>query len=677
MAFSLLSVGARAMSANYAALQTTSNNIANANVAGYSRQQANLQTTAGQASGSGFLGSGVKVGSITRAHDAFVTREAATANSQASFDSTHVELLSQLESSFATGDEGVGAAASNFFTALADLANTPGDTSARQAVLSRAGELAQRFSSAGQNLDKLQAGVVTDLRSSVDSINGLTGSLAQLNDEIVRQQGLGQPPNELLDQRDQLVHQLSGFLQVTTVASPNGALSVFAAGGQRLVLGGEAQKLEVVADDPDNSRAAVALREADGSVRKLDSGLLESGGSVGAMLRFQNDDLVAARNTLGQMAMAMAARTNLQQARGLDLGNPPGAGEPIFTDFIAQSLAGGLKALPAQGNALTDVQIHIGDASLLEAEEYSLEVQSDGSLLMARASDGKRFSSVDGGATFTVVNPAAGEDPDFHPGFTLQLGGAPAPGDRFLLQPVGQAASGIERVLADPKGIAAASQLTATASAGNTGTATMSSLVLTNSGFGSDTVQGSLKFTGANADGSLNWTYDWTQTDVNGVATSGTLTGPPWQKNQPLALPGFELTLGGTPALNDSFSVGTTTHPGSNNGNAKALAALSREAIVGRDWKASGNTGGLSLNNAYASALSSVGTRVQAAETASDISTGVALQTAARRDAQSGVDTDEEGAKLIAYQKSYQAAAKVLQVAQSIFDTLLEATSGR
>lgn len=676
MAFSLLSVAARAMSANYAALQTTSNNIANAKVDGYSRQTANLQTTAGQPSGSGFLGSGVKVGSVTRAYDAFATREAATANSQAAFDSTHVDLLSQLETSFATGDEGVGAAASNFYTALADLANTPGDTSARQAVLSRAGELAQRFSSAGQNLDKLQAGVVTDLRTSVDSINGLTGSLAQLNDEIVRQQGLGQTPNDLLDQRDQLVHQLSGFLQVTTIASPNGALGVFAAGGQRLVLGGEAQKLEVVADDPDGSRAAVALRDADGSVRKLDSGLLESGGSVGAMLRFQNDDVVAARNTLGQMAMAMAARTNLQQARGLDLGNPPGAGDAIFTDFVAQSLAGELKALPAQGNTLTDVQIHIEDASLLEAEEYSLEVQDDGTLLMARGSDGKRFSSADGGLSFTVASPAAGEDPDFHPGFTLQLGGAAAPGDRFLLQPVGRAASSIERVLADPKGIAAASQLTATVSASNTGNATVGSLSLTNSGFGSDTVQGSLKFTGANADGSLNWTYDWTQTDTGGAVTPGTLSGT-WQKNQPLALQGFNLTLGGMPALNDSFNVGTTTFSGSNNGNAKALAALSSEAIVGRDWKASGNTGGLSLNNAYASALSSVGTRVQAAETASDISTGVAIQTAARRDAQSGVDTDEEGANLLAYQKSYQAAAKVLQVAQSVFDTLLEATSGR
>ncbi|WP_298234408.1 flagellar hook-associated protein FlgK [uncultured Azohydromonas sp.] len=575
MAFSLLSVGARAMSANYAALQTTSNNIANASVEGYSRQQANLRTTAGQPLGSGFVGSGVTVGSITRAHDAFLTREAATANSQASFDSTRLGLLSQLESAFATGDSGVGAAASNFFSALSDLAGAPGDTAARQSVLSRAGELAQRFSSAGQHLESLQSGVVAELRTSVDSINGLTGNLAQLNDEIVRQQALGQPSSELLDRRDQLVHQLSGFLQVTTLASDDGALSVFAAGGQSLVLGGKAQKLEVAGDRLDPSRATVALREADGSVRRLDSALLEGGGSVGALLRFQNDDLVAARNALGQMALALAARTNQQQALGLDLGNPPAAGAPMFTDFVAQSLDGKLKALPAQGNTLTNVEIHITDASLLEAEEYTLEAQPGGTWLMTRGSDGEQFSSADGGATF---KRASGDD--FHPGFTLQLGGAPAPGDRFLLQPVGQAAARIERVLIDPKGVAAAAPATATT-------------------------------------------------------------------------------------------------PGTSNGNAKALAALASEALVGRSWSASGTSGGSTFVNAYASALSGVGTRVQSAQMASDISSSVATDALVRRDAQSGVDLDEEGAKLLAFQKSYQAAAKVLQVAQSVFDTLLEATSGR
>jgi flagellar hook-associated protein 1 FlgK len=670
MAFSLLSVGARAMSANYAALQTTSNNIANASVVGYSRQQANLQTAAGQPTSSGFLGSGVDVASVTRAHDAFLTREAATASSQAEFDSTHLELLTQLEGAFPTGDAGVGQAASSFFSALSDLASNPADTSARQVVLSRAGDLAQRFSGAGQQLGSLQSGVVADLRSSVDGINGITSSLAQLNNEIVGLQSQGQSPNDLLDQRDRLVQQLSGFLQVSTIASANGALSVFAAGGQRLVLGGEAQKLEVAADKLDGSRATVSLREADGSERPLDSGLLAGGGSVGALLKFQNEDLVSARNTLGQMAAALAARTNQQQALGLDLGNPSGPGQAIFTDFVQQSLNGELKALPASGNTLTDVEIHITDASLLEADEYTLEAQGGGSFLMTRASDGERFTTTNG-STFTRVSPAAGQSPDFHPGFSLDLSGASAAGDRFLLQPVGHAAAQLERVLSDPRGIAASAQLTATAGSSNTGTATVSGLTLTNGGFGSDKIAGNLTFTSAAGD----WSYAWTSTDTSGVVTTGTLTGA-WPSNQTLSLPGVDLKLSGTPKSGDTFGVDTTQYPGGNNGNAKALAALGSETLVGRHWSAAGNTGGASITNAYASALSNVGTRVQSAQTASDISTGVAAEAVAQRDNRSGVNIDEEGARLIEYQKSYQAAAKVLQVAQSVFDTLLQAVSG-
>jgi flagellar hook-associated protein 1 FlgK len=670
MAFSLLSVGARAMSANYAALQTTSNNIANASVAGYSRQQANLQTTAGQPTGSGFLGTGVDVASITRAHDAFLTREAATATSQAKFDSTHLELLTQLEDAFPTGDAGVGQAASNFFSALSDLASNPADTSARQVVLSRAGDLAQRFSSAGQQLDSLQSGVGAELRGSVDGINGITSRLAQLNNEIVGLQARGQSPNDLLDQRDRLVQQLSGFLQVSTIASADGALSVFAAGGQRLVLGGEAQKLEVTADKLDGSRASVSLREADGSERPLDSALLAGGGSVGALLKFQNEDLVSARNTLGQMATALAARTNQQQARGLDLGNPSGPGQALFTDFVQQSLSGGLKALPASGNTLTSVEIHIGDASLLEADEYTLEAQADGSFVMTRASDGASFSTQDG-STFTRLSLAAGQSSDYHPGFTLQLNGTAAAGDRFLVQPVGQAAAQMERVLSDPKGVAAAAPATAVAAAANKGTGAVAGLTVT-----SDTAAVQAKLPGRLTFTDDAGAYTWTQTDAAGNAVGTPQTGQ-WVKGQALELPGgLSLQLSGQPKQADVFNLAVPVAPGGNNGNAKALAVLGSETLVGRSWSASGNTGGASITNAYASALSSVGTRVQSAQTASDISIGVATEAVAQRDNRSGVDIDEEGARLIEYQKSYQAAAKVLQMAQSVFDTLLQAISG-
>jgi flagellar hook-associated protein 1 FlgK len=678
MAFSLLSVGARAMSASYAALQTTSHNIANANVSGYSRQDAELSTAAGQYTPAGFVGQGVDVSTISRAHDAFLTREAATARSQASMDSTRLELLTQLEDAFPTGTAGVGSAASSLFSAFTDLSTNPGDSSARQVVLGRADLLAQRFADAGEQLTALQGGVVSDLRTAAASVNSITSGIAQLNTEITRQQAMGQPPNDLLDKRDQLVQQLSGYLQVSTVAASDGSLGVFVAGGHGLVLGDQVQKLEVTADNLDGSRAALGLRQASGGLIGLDSTALSGGGSMGAMLRFQNQDLVSARNSLGQMATALSARMNQQQALGLDLGSPAGSGQPLFTDFVQQSQDGALRGLAAAGNArdatgnpVAGVAIHIEDASLLEAAEYTLEKNPSGGFLMTRTSDGQRFLT-DDGQSFTRENAAASTDASFHPGFTLDIDAGMAAGDRFLLQPVGNAAANMRRVLDDPRGIAAASPLTATAQRTNTGTATVGALAMTGDGFDASlSVQGSLRFTSASG----AYQYDWSRRDASGaVVDSGTATGT-WQAGQPLALEGFSLTLSGQPASGDGFDVATTTNPKSNNGNARVLAGLDTESFVGRNWASGGASGGESVTNAYASALANVGTRVLTTRTASEISSRVATNTLAQRDASSGVDTDEEGAKLIQFQKSYQAAAKVLQVAQTVFDALLQATA--
>ena len=191
------------MSANYAALATTGHNIANANVAGYSRQQVELATASGQFTGAGFFGKGVDVATVTRAHDEFLTREAATAGSLAAMDSTRLGLLNQLESVFPTGEQGVGHAAGQFLNSMVDLAARPADAATRQVVLARAGEVADRFAAAGGQLDVLQLAVQEDLKANVAEINQLARNVAELNQRIASVLGLGHSPNDLLDQRDQ------------------------------------------------------------------------------------------------------------------------------------------------------------------------------------------------------------------------------------------------------------------------------------------------------------------------------------------------------------------------------------------------------------------------------------------------------------------------------------------
>jgi flagellar hook-associated protein 1 FlgK len=649
----LMSLGVRAMFASYSALQTTGHNIANANVDGYSRQQVDLATAPGQFTGAGFFGKGVDVASVTRSYNQFLTKQADATQSTSSMDQARLQRLQQLETVFPTGQQGIGYQTTQFLNSWSDLASNPQDASARQVVLSQAGQLAAQFQNAGTQLDQLQAGVNQDLQTSVAQINQIAASIANVNQQIAAVKGLGQPPNALLDQRDELISQLSGYVQVTTVPADDGTLGVFIGGGQQLVLGNQVQQLQVTSDPSDPSRSAVGL-VSGGQVRPLDSSSI-GGGSVAGILNFQNQDLVDARNQLGQLAAAIAGAVNQQQSLGLNLGSPPTAGSALFNVGAPQALSASTNQKDASGNYISSVTLTTVDASQLQASDYTLQLDASGtSYTLTRQSDG---------LTRTINSG------DVVDGMRIDVGPpTPDPNDRFLLQPVARAANGMSRALDDPKGIAAASPVTASTAVTNTGTATVGSLAVTSSSI-DPTLTASISFTSATGD------YDWSLTDASGtVVSSGSAT---WTAGQPISLNGFALNLNGVPANGDSFTVSQTQYPASNNGNALAMFNLANTPFVGRTLDGGGNpVGGMNPTDAYASAMSDVGVRVQSAQSIANISSSMASQAEQARAGESGVNLDEEAAKLIQYQQSYQAAAKVLQVAQSVFDTLLQTASG-
>lgn len=642
----LMSLGTRAMFANYAALQATGSNIANANTAGYSRQQVELATAGGQYTGAGFFGKGAQIETVTRSHNAFLTREAAISKSQAALDATHLEQLSRLEAVFAPGEQGIGYAAGQLLNSFVDVANRPADAAARQVVLARTEELASRFRTAGEQIDALQAGVVEDLKNSVATVNALAQRVADINQQIARSQGTGHTPNDLLDQRDLLISQISEHIQVTTIAADDGTLGVFIGGGQRLVLSNQALQLKAVPDVYDPAAVRLAVTEAGGD-RLVPQGSI-SGGSIAGLLAFQSDDLADARALLGQMVSAIAGRLNEQQALGLDLRQPAGSGAPLMS-------VGAPRVLPASTNAgAASIGLAIADVRQLEASDYELRANLSvpGEYTLTRLSDG------------LVRSIAPGDTVD---GFTITIGApAPGPNDRFLLQPVSRASQGAARVLDDPSGIAAASQVLATTGAGNTGTATVGSLRTVSS-----TLDPALTAAIAFTDDSGN--YGWTLTDAGGtVVASGSAS---WTAGTPIALNGFELQLNGVPRSGDTLEVARTQFPATNNGNALSMLDLRDEGMVGQRLLPDGSLApGVSITNAYASAMADIGVRVQSARASSDISQAVAANAEAVRSSQSGVNLDEEAARLIQFQQGYQAAAKVLQVAQSVFDTLLSVT---
>lgn len=633
---SLLNIGVKSMTASYAALQVTGNNIANASTAGYSRQSLQVQTATPQQTGNGFFGKGVDITTVSRAHSAFLTRETQLTASLSAADSARSTQLSRIEAAFQTGEAGLGYAAQQLFAAFGDVANAPGDLAARQAALARVSDLAAKFGNADAQLDSVQSGITSELKASVASINSLTAQIASLNQRIASANGSGHAPNDLLDARDKALADLSAQVQVSTVPAADGSVGVFLSGGQKLVLGGDATKLTLVADAYDPQKQQLAVVDGS-STRALPDGYV-TGGAVAGLLRVQNHDLPEARAMLGQLATAITSALNAQQALGLDLGTPAAAGAALLA-------VGAPSVSPATGNAVANagVSISIADTSALQASDYELVADPSlpaGQYQLTRLSDGQ---------TQTV---SSGDVVD---GLRIDVT-APLPGarDRFLLQPVSNAAGTMSAVMANPRGIAAAAPVTATTAAANTGTATVRSLAAVD-----PSINPNLTATITFTDDLGN--YTWTLVDTTSAlpTTSGSGT---WTSGQPIALNGFELKLDGQPKGGDVVGVARTADPASSNGNANALLALADAKLV------SGQT----ITDAWANDLATIGVRVQTASAAADASARLATDAQAANGATAGVNLDEEAARLIQYQQAYQAAAKILQIAQSLFDSLLK-----
>ena len=648
----LMSLGVRAMSANYAALQATGHNIANANTEGYSRQEVEFRTAQGQFSGSGFFGRGVDVATVSRAHNEFLTREAATTRSLAAMDATRLEQLGRLQNVFKSGESGVGYSTSQMMNALVDLSSRPSDLATRQVVLARAADLASRFNEAGMELEAIQSGLSEEIKTNVAAVNGLTRSIAEANRRIVALSGAGHTANDVLDERERLISRLSEHVQVTRIEADDGTLGIFAGGGQRLVLGYDFAELTLVQDPSDSSRAAVAVDEF-GSQRILGDASL-GGGSLAGLLQFQNIDLVAGRTLMGRLAAAIGGALNEQQMRGINLQTPLGTvpSSPLFTLPTPQAVANAANVKDAFGNPVGSVDLVITAPADLQASEYELaeDPANAGQYLLKRLLDGK---------TSTV---ASGDVVD---GFQINFGvPGPQPGDRFLLQPVSGMSLEMRPRLTDPRDVAAASALLATTGAANVGTVTVQAFKVTAAPLPVPGASARITFTD-NVGG-----YQWELRDAgNALLSSGTGA---WTAGQPVPAPpldinGFSIDLTGAPRLGDTVDIRPTPNSAlaTNNGNALVMQSLRDAPLVA----------GRSATDAFALALSDIGVRVQTGQTAAAISSAVRDQSEVTRSSQSGVNLDEEAARLIQFQQSYQAAAKMLQVAQSVFDTLIQATS--
>ena len=638
---SSLNIGARALNANLAALQVIGNNIANVNTPGYSRQNVIQQTSGYQQMGNGFFGKGMEIATVERSHSAYLTREAQMAGSVAAADAVRYSRLQALESAFPLGSGGLGAALNDTLNAWADVSSSPSNLTARVVVIAKGEEFASRLRNTASQLDALSKSTQQQVKGSVDVINGLAQDLAKVNQKIIETAGDTHTPNDLYDQRDQLLGELSKHIQTSSVANKDGSVSVFVAGSQPLVLGQSANQLAVTPDPTDNSRIALAFVQGGVSTPLPDATL--GGGELSGLMNFLHKDLAAVQNQLGRMALASATTVNNQHALGVDLQGNPGQ-----NFFIPPAAAVG-KANPAN-TGTAQVSSSVSDPAALMASDYELRFTGT-DVTVVRLSDGDS-------TTVPIASAPFGKD-----GLTFNIdSGTAAAGDRILVRPFEAAARNLQVAIGSPDRLAAASPVMVTPGVTNAGGLSVETLyAVANSANLTDPV--SLTF---QADGTF------VATGLGPGNPPPDNPGPPatynFKPGEPIVLNGWSLTLRGSPSAGDQFNIdpapaGSTAQ---NAGNASAVLALRDRPTFE----------GVALADGYVSLFSDVGTRVQGAKFATEFSGQIATTAETARSNVSGVNLDEEAARLLQYQQAYQASAKFLQIAQSTFDSLL-ATVGR
>jgi flagellar hook-associated protein 1 len=628
----LLGIATGGLQAFQQALSTTGNNIANVNTDGYSRESVNLTTQVPVATGAGFIGTGVEVTGVTRSYNQFVAEQVRSSTSANASLQTYASLAGNVSNLLGDSSAGLSPALQSFFNAVQGVASNPTDPSARQVMLSQGQTLASRFNYLNQQLSDQRKQLNGQLSDAVSQINSLAKSIAEVNQKIVNATGQagGQPPNTLLDQRDTLLNKLSQQVSVSTVTQSDGSVNVFIGKGQPLVTEFSAGTLSYTAAPAPGMQPAVSF-SSSGSSTKVPVTNNISGGNLGGMLSFWGQVLTPAQSSLDQLAASVATKFNAQHVKGMTLNGTPGGDFFSASPTVSPSIAN-------SGGATVSAAYDPSTVSQLGASSYTLTYNGSNSWTLTPS--GGKPTTLSGSGPFTVD------------GMNISVSGTPSANDQYSINT--NASKNIGVAIQDPANIAAAAPVVAGNTSSNTGSATLSNLAVTDPTNTALKDQVSISFTSP------------TQYNVTDTTTGTTLaTGVAYTSGNSVSYNGWTASLQGTPAAGDNFTVGPNTSGVGDNRNALALAGLQDALTM--------DGGTSSFGGNYGQLVANIGTKTSQAQTNQKAQQALLQQAQSTQSSISGVNLDQEAANLVKYQQAYQAAAHVVSVANTVFQTLLSA----
>ena len=547
MVTSLLTIGISGLSAAMGAVRTIQHNIANANTPGYHRQAVQLTANPSTFTGAGFFGNGVAIAHVVRIYSQFLDNELMRAQGQLARHEVYAAYANQIDRLLGEQNSGLNSALSAFFAAVQEVANDPTSMAAREALLAAGRNLAGRMNSLGRSLEDIKASINGEVTAIANQANAYVRRIAALNDQITMMQALtGSPPNDLLDQREQLTAELNQLIDVSVIRGGDGAYNLYLGGAQPLLIGKEPNLLAVANDPYDATLKTLTLSVGTATVA-LDTSLV-SGGRLAGLMALREQVLLPTMQELGRLAVGLADRFNDQHDNGVDLNGTPGV------DFFSPATTLILQPMSHVANTgSATITATLTNSSELTGSDYLLTYDGT-NYTLTRLRDGAAATG-----SLAAVTTIGGQSQ----GFSLSESGTPATGDRWLIRLTANAAQNFAMVLSDPQRIAAAA-------------------------------------------------------------------------------------VGGAPG---------------DNSNALALASLQATPLL--------SNGAATFAGHYAQLVARTASHASEAELNRKAYDRLARQTFEAQQSLSGVNLDEEAANLIRYQQAYQAAARAMQVANTLLDELL------
>lgn len=662
----LLHIGSQSLASNSYALNVVGQNIANVNTPGYSQQSVNFSSQPA------FGGSST---SVERIASECLTKQVWSDQSVYSQADSYASKMAGLDNLLAADGTNLSKAMDRYFSALQNAVDDPTSAPNRELMVAELEALANSFNDMDRQLQDQQAMIDSQLTSSAERVNQLAAGIASLNSSIQQADALGKPDFELQDQRDQMISELAQQMDLNVVEQGSSGYSLYLDNGQPLVVGNHAATISTTMSDSNPTQTALQIN-FNGQQSDLKGSSI--GGKVGGLLEYR-DSLNTAQNEVDLMALTFADSMNQQQRAGMDLNSEMGSA--LFSDMNSHSLMSGrLNASLDNNGSLNRGWVEITDASALTGAEYTLDITGSEAFSLTDTSSGQQIKSSALSQVASVADLTDGSYfADWESGelvvavdgmqIHLEASSRLMVSDSFNIDPAHDAAAAMNVMQTDGSKLALASPIRITPAADNSGT--LSAVVTVTDPLSStftsppNALSPPVDVLFSNSEPPTYSIYDVSDPD-NPVPLE--LNGSPlidqiYSSEEAIQLNGYSIRLTGEASPGDRLSFSYNDGGVSDNRNALAFSAMQSEAQMH----------GVSWQSAYGSMIERVGTDTQSAQLHSQASLSVLQSSEEAKASLSGVNLDEEAAKLIQYQQAYQASAQLISTSQTLFQTLLDA----